>query len=150
MKPPAPDTALRLTRVFNASVERVYEVWTDLEHAKEWWGPEGCETLELSVDARVGGQYVWRLRTPDGLEMKAFGEYREVIPRERLVYTWAWADDPEWENHESIVKVEFIAKDEKTTELRLTHENLPSRDSRENHEGGWTSALARFSRLVGS
>ena len=106
--------------------------------------PEGCETLELTVDARVGGQYVWRLRTPDGFEMKAFGEYREVRPRERLVYTWVWADDPEWENHESIVTVEFIARDAHTTELKLTHENLPSRDSRDNHIGGWTSALDRF------
>ena len=65
-------------------------------------------------------------------------------PRERLVYTWVWADDPEWENHASVVTVVFIAKDTHNTELRLTHENLPSRDSRENHVGGWTSALDRF------
>jgi len=148
--PTETDTALHITRVFNAPLERVYQVWTNIEHAKEWWRPEGCETLEMTVDARAGGKYVWRLRTPDGSEMRAFGEYREVHPRERLVYTWVWADDPDWENHESVVTVVFIAKDANTTEVRLSHENLPSRESRENHDGGWNSALDRFTRMVSS
>ncbi len=146
--PTETDSALHITRVFKAPLDRVYEVWTDLEHAKEWWGPEGCETLELTVDARVGGKYVWRLRTQDGFEMKAFGEYREVHPRERLVYTWIWADDEEWEHKESIVTVVFIALDANTTEIRLSHENLPTKDSRDNHVGGWNSALDRFTRMV--
>lgn len=142
------DTALHLNRTFQAPRDRVWAVWTDLELAKQWWGPDGCETLELTLDARVGGKYRWRLRVPDGNEMMATGEYREVHPREKLVYTWHWADDPEWENHDSIVTVVFLEKDAGTSELRLTHESLPTQESRDNHIGGWNSALDRLGKLL--
>jgi uncharacterized protein YndB with AHSA1/START domain len=146
--PTTSDTALHLTREFKAPLAHVYSVWSNMDHARKWWGPEGCETLELTADLRVGGKYRWRLRTPDGAEMTATGEYREIEPREKIVYTWHWEDDPEWENHDSVVTVVFIAKDAGTTELRLSHENLPSLESRDNHTGGWNSALDRFARLV--
>src|SRR5450432_3213853 len=126
------DTSLLIIRVFNAPRDRVWAVWSDLDLAKQWWGPDGCETLELTIDARVGGKYRWRMRSPHG-EMTADGEYREVRAGEKVVYTWHWADDPDWHDHDSLVTVEFIARDANNTELRLTHENLPSSESRDNH-----------------
>ena len=142
-----PDTTLRIVREFKASLDRVWAVWSDMDRAAEWWGPEGCDTLELQADLRVGGKYRWRLRTPMG-EMTARGEYREIVPRVRLVYTWHWDDDPQWENHDSLVTVEFRAKDAKTTELILTHEGLPNKESRDNHVGGWNSALDRLQKQI--
>ena len=141
-------TALQINRIFKSPRHRVWTAWCDPDLAKQWWGPDGCETLELIVDGRVGGKYRWVLRTPDGTEMQANGEYRAVQPGERLVYTWHWEDDPEWENHDSVVTVEFMEKDPTTTELHLTHRDLPSEASRDNHIGGWNSALDRLEKLL--
>lgn len=141
------DTSLQISRTLPASRERVYATWCDRELANEWWGPDGSETLELTIDARVGGQYRWRLRSQWG-EMTAFGEYREVEPGRKVVYTWQWEDDPEWKDHESLVTVEFIEVDEGRTEILLTHKDLPSIQSRENHTGGWNGALDKFERLL--
>ena len=142
-----PDTTLQITRVIDAPRERVYATWADLGLADKWWGPEGCVTHELVSDARVGGAFRWVLSAPDGERMTARGEYREVQPGRKLVYTWQWADDDDWEDHESLVTVEFCEVDANRTELRLTHENLPSEQSRDNHTGGWSQALDKFERL---
>jgi uncharacterized protein YndB with AHSA1/START domain len=142
-----PNTTLQITRIIKAPRDRVYATWTDLELAKQWWGPAGCETHELVSDPRVGGTFRWVLSTPDGERMMAQGEFREVRPREKVVYTWQWADDPDWENVESLVTVEFRDHPD-GTELRLTHEKLPSEQSRDNHTYGWNSALDKFERLL--
>lgn len=149
-RPAQPNTTLQITRVIKAPRDRVYAAWTDLELARQWWGPDGCETHELILEARPGGKFRWVLSTPDGERMTAQGEFREVRPGEKVVYTWQWADDPDWENHESLVTVEFREINATTTELRLTHEKLPSQQSRDNHTGGWTGALDKFERLLAS
>jgi len=77
-----------LTRVFKAPRDRVYAAWTDPEQMKQWSGPEEIESLAWKLDTWVGGKWRWDLRTPDGEKMAAFGEYREIRPDEKLVYTW--------------------------------------------------------------
>ncbi len=141
-------TCLQLTRTLKASRERVYALWTDVSRAREWWGPDGCVTHELICEAQVGGEFRWVLTPPGGGKMAATGEFREVQPGRKIVYTWQWDDDPEWHHHDSLVTVEFLEKDEHTTELRLTHEDLPSQQSRDNHIEGWTSALDKLEKLL--
>lgn len=142
---PPSASVVEITRVLRAPRARVYAAWTDPDQM-QWWGPEGCETLEFTADLRVGGKWTWRLRTPDG-EMTARGEYRELRPDERVAYTWQWADDPDWENVESLVTVELRDHPE-GTELRLRHAGFPSAESRENHVGGWTEALGKLERQL--
>lgn len=138
-------TALQITRVIKAPRARVYEAWTDTSKMG-WWGPEDSETLEFTADFRPGGSWRWRLRTLEG-EMVARGVYREVVPNERLVYTWQWEDDSDWENVESMITVELRDHPE-GTELRLTHDGFPSDQSLENHRGGWTEALGKLARQL--
>src|SRR5438067_11735825 len=111
---------------------------------KKWSGGDGVETITWNLDAYVGGKWRWDLRTSAGETMTAHGEYRELVPSEKLVYPWQWADDPQWQNHESLVTVQFHEKDAATTELRLAHENFPSEESRNNHLGGWTGAFDKL------
>jgi uncharacterized protein YndB with AHSA1/START domain len=146
-RPTAPNTTLRLTRVFKAPRDRVYAAWTDPAQMKQWSGPEGVETIAWQLDARVGGKWRWDLRNADGEEMSAFGEYREIRPGEKLVYTWKWDDDPAWEKIDSLVTIEFRDHPD-GTELRLIHDRLPSEQSRDNHMGGWTSALDKLERFL--
>jgi uncharacterized protein YndB with AHSA1/START domain len=141
-------TSLTLARELPAPRAQVWDIWTDVDLAREWWGPEGVETEELLCEPRPGGMFRWVVRTPRGDKMSARGTFREVHPEEKIVYTWAWDDDPQWENHDSVVTVEFNQKDDETTELRLRHEGLPTEESRDNHAAGWNGALDKLARLV--
>jgi uncharacterized protein YndB with AHSA1/START domain len=79
--------------------------------------------------------------------MTCRGEYRELQPGKKIVFTWQWEDDETWENHISVVTVELDDADG-GTELRLTHERLPNEASRDGHTGGWNSALDKLEKFV--
>ncbi len=104
-------------------------------------------TRSLTADVRVGGKYRWDLSSPDGENMTAFGEYRELIPAKKIVFTWKWDDDDLWENRNSIVTVEF-SDQEDGTELLFKHEQLPSEESRDRHNEGWSSILDRLEKYL--
>jgi len=63
------------------------------------------------------------------------------------VFTWQLEEDEDWKNHNSIVTVEFFDH-EGDTELRLTHEKLPSEESRDDHNEGWNSLLDKLEKFV--
>lgn len=146
----ASNTTLQITRVIGAPRDRVYAAWTDTETARKWWGPKDVQTEELVIEPRVGGKFRWQLRTPEGEGITAEGEFREVRPEAKLALTWRGTQDVVEGAEESVVSVEFREKDARTTELVLTHENLPSEESRDNHTEGWNSALDKLERLFAS
>ena len=78
--------------------------------------------------------------------MTVFGEYRELVPGNKIVFTWQWDDDDDWKNISSVVTVELSDRDG-GTELRLTHEQLPSEESRDRHNEGWSSVLDRLEKF---
>ena len=113
---------------------------------KQWFGPENVQTRNLIVDARVGGEFRWDLVNPEGENMTIRGEYRELQPGKKIVFTWQWQDDEDWENHISIVTVELDDADG-GTELRLAHEQLPNEESRDGHTQGWNSVLDKLAKF---
>jgi uncharacterized protein YndB with AHSA1/START domain len=133
-------TSLEIIRFINAPPARVYAAWTDPAQLKEWFGPETVRTRNLIADPHVGGKYCWELVNQRGEDMSVFGEYRELVPGRKIVFTWQWDDDEVWENRTSLVTVELSDRDG-GTELRLTHEELPSEESRDRHNEGWNSVL---------
>ena len=135
--------SLEIKRLIKAPRDRVYAAWTDPAQLKQWFGPESVQTRELIADARVGGKFRWDLTNAEGEEMTCRGEYLELQPGKKIVFTWQWDDDEVWENHTSVVTVELDDCDG-GTELRLTHEQLPNEESRDGHTGGWNSALDKF------
>jgi len=145
----ADNVSLEIKRVINAPRERVYAAWTDPAQLRQWFGPENVQTRNIVADARAGGKFQWDLINPEGEEMTAAGEYREVQPGKKVVFTWKWQDDENWERHESIVTVEFSDCDD-GTEVRLFHERLPSKESRDRHSEGWTSLLNKLEKFVGN
>jgi uncharacterized protein YndB with AHSA1/START domain len=138
---------LEIRRVINVPRDRVYAAWTDVEQLKQWFGPEKVRTRGITADARVGGKYQWDLIDPEGEEMTVFGEYRELVPGRKIVFTWKFEDDEDWKNRTSIVTVELSDRDG-GTELRLIHEQLPSEQSRDGHNDGWNSALDKLERFI--
>ena len=141
------NTSLEIKRVINAPRKRVYEAWTDPKQMKEWFGPEGVRTRDILADARVGGKYRWDLTSEEGEEMTAFGEYRELVPGKKIVFTWKWDDDEAWENVNSVVTLELADAGE-GTELHLIHEQLPSEESRDRHHEGWRMVLGSLEKYL--
>ncbi len=139
-------TSLEIKRFINAPRARVYKAWTDPEQLKQWWGPEGVRTRSFAADARVGGKYRWDLLNQEGEEMTVFGEYRELIAGKKIVFTWKWEDDEAWETTNSVVTIELSDRDG-GTEVKLTHEKLPSEASRDRHNEGWSSVLDRLEKF---
>jgi uncharacterized protein YndB with AHSA1/START domain len=92
---------------------------------------------------RVGGRFRIVFRTEDGEEHDVGGLYREVVPNEKLVFTWAWRSTPE---RESLVTV-LIRADGEGASLTLTHEQFFDEAARDRHEYGWTGSLDKLGRL---
>ncbi len=136
--------SLTLRRRLNASPQKVFRAWTDPQQIMRWWGPSGAEVLRAEVDARVGGQFRKVARTPDGEEHEVSGVYREVIPNEKLVFTWAWRTTPE---RKSLVAI-ALTSDGDGTVLTLTHELFFDEAARDGHRQGWTGTLDKLERYV--
>jgi len=83
------DTANRelvISRVFNAPKELVWKVWTEPEHIKQWWGPNGFTNTILQMDVKPGGVWDLIMHGPDGTDYKNKSVYKEVVKYEKLVY----------------------------------------------------------------
>ena len=137
--------SLTIRRRVEAPPERVFAAWTDPAQIARWWGPrDSCITRHAESDPRVGGR--WRIVfTCDGTEEEhdVRGEYREVVPNERLVFTWAWRTAPE---RESVVTV-ALRPDGGATVLTLTHEQFADEGARDRHSNGWNGTLDRLAKL---
>jgi uncharacterized protein YndB with AHSA1/START domain len=108
-------TSVRMTRLFNAPRALVYEVMTKPEHVKRWWGQlgEGYSVPVCEIDLRVGGKWKFVNRHPKG-EVTFYGEYRELNPPSRCVFTEIFADFPD------VVSVVTSVLTEENGKTRLT------------------------------
>jgi len=100
--------------------------------------------LLAESDARVGGHYRIVARSSDGEEHDVSGVFREVVPNEKLVFTWAWRSTPE---RESLVTIE-LKRDGGGTLLTLTHEHFFDEAARDRHQHGWDGTLDRLERML--
>ena len=81
-----------VTRVFDAPPALVWEAWTNPKYVRQWWGPKGFTSPVCEMDFRVGGKFRCCMRTPDGQEFWNAGEYHEIVPHEKIVYSMYFAD----------------------------------------------------------
>ena len=138
--------SLTIKRRFNAPPAQVFSAWTDPEKIKGWMGPGEVKTVRAETDLRVGGRYRIIMHTPAGEEHDVSGVYREVIPNEKLVYSWTWKATPE---RESLVTVTFKG-DGGGTLLTLTHEQFFDEAVRDSHQGGWNGAFVKLEKYLAS
>lgn len=144
-------TDLRLTRVFDAPRDQVFAAWTDPEVLKEWWAADPTWDAPVAeIDLRAGGTYRLSMRdTTTGAVHTVGGEYRDVEPPERLVYTWTWEGAPVEMTGSAgtLVVVEFREAGERT-EVVLTHTGFATEHIRDQHVQGWTGCLDNLERRV--
>jgi uncharacterized protein YndB with AHSA1/START domain len=81
-----------VTRVFDAPRELVWKAWTDPKYVMQWWGPKGFTSPFCEMDFRVGGKFLYCMRTPDGQEFWNGGEYHEIVLHEKIVSSMYFSD----------------------------------------------------------
>jgi uncharacterized protein YndB with AHSA1/START domain len=81
-----------ITRIFDAPRTLVWEAWTNPKHVMQWWGPKGFTAPVCEIDFRVGGKFLCCMRSPEGQEGWNGGEYHEIVPHEKIVYSMYFAD----------------------------------------------------------
>lgn len=136
-----PDTVLEITRIFDASPERVFAAWLDRGQFQAWIGPEGIDCEVELLEPQVGGRYRLVMNTPERA-IPVSGVFKSIEPSRRLVFTWGWEGDL---IRQSVITLTFRAIGTKT-ELTLRQEGLGSVESRDGHVRGWTSALNKLNR----
>jgi uncharacterized protein YndB with AHSA1/START domain len=138
--------SLTVERTLSAAPQRVWQAWTQAEALKHWFAPNDAFKVEvIEVDVRVGGRYRIKMNAPDGEVHDVSGVYREVVPNERLVFTWAWRTTPE---RESLVTVTLHPAGSGTA-LTLTHEQFFDESARGHHREGWIALLGRLDGALG-
>jgi uncharacterized protein YndB with AHSA1/START domain len=132
---------LQVRRILSAPREEVFRAWTEPELVRQWFKPRGGSSPSAEMDVRVGGEYRWGMKLL-GRVYYAFGEYVEVDPPNRLVFTFGWSRALV-RLADSVVTVEFGDRGDRT-EVVITHERLPGRTSRALHGAGWRKCLANL------
>jgi uncharacterized protein YndB with AHSA1/START domain len=142
------DTEIKQERMFDAPRELVFRAYTDPEMLAQWWGPNGYTTRVDQLELRPGGKWRFVQHDPDGNEFAFRGEYREVLPPERLVGTF------EFEGMPGHIAVEAMTLQEIDGGTKLTA--LMSFDTQEERDGmiesgmeqGASESLDRFEDLL--
>jgi len=136
--------SLTIKRRLKAPPAKVYATWTDPEKVKGWMGTSEMKASHVECDLRVGGRYRWVMIAPSGEQHDVRGVYREIVPNEKLVFTWAWKSTPE---RESLVTV-LLKPDGDGTLLTLMHEQFFDEDARDRHNDGWSNCLDKMEKFV--
>ncbi len=134
--------SLTLKRRYNAAPAKVYAAWTDPEKIARWFGPPNVTRVRAEADVRVGGRYNIQFWSTE--ENNVGGVYREVVPNQKLVFTWAWRSTPE---RVSVVTM-LLKPGGAGTMLTLTHEQFLDDEARDRHQQGWAGALEKIAPVV--
>ncbi len=153
------DNWARIEREFDASIDDVWEMWTDPAKFQSWYGPNGFTIPVAEMDVTVGGtrKISMEMKTPERtMQMWFIGQYKEVTPKTRLVYSESMCDPdgnvlspesmgmPEGTPDTTEVVVQLEEKGDKT-QMVLTHIGVPAGSP---GEGGWAQAIEKMAALL--
>src|SRR5215469_5452726 len=111
----APEGILVIERIFEAPRELVFKCWAEPEHFARWIGPQNFRSTILAWELRLGGKYLIHKRGPDGQDHRQQGVFREIVPPDRIVRTYCWADaNGRPTRPETLLTVRFVDMDGRT------------------------------------
>jgi uncharacterized protein YndB with AHSA1/START domain len=142
------DEQILITREFAAPKHLVYKAYTTPDLVRRWWSGERGEVTSCEIDLRVGGTWRYVMVANEGFEVAFHGEYREIVPNERLVMTEVYEGMP---NAEAVDHITFTEKDGRTTLTMLVqHRNQEDRDAHLNSgmEAGMQEAMDRLEQMA--
>ena len=144
------DTQILITREFDAPARLVYRAWTEPELVRRWWSGDRGEVTSAEIDLRVGGTWRYVMTATAGFEVAFHGEYRELVPAERVVSTEVFEGMPD---AEALSTVTFTEADGRTTlRILVQHSSQEHRDMHMNSgmEEGMQESLAKLEEVAGS
>lgn len=134
------DRQILITRDFDAPAEMVWKAFTTPELVRRWWHAKRGEMTVAEIDLRAGGRWRYVMVTPDGMEVGFHGEYREVVPHERIVSTEAYEGIPDADEHAAVNTLTLVEAGGRTT-LSILVEH-PTQQGRDMHvESGMEDGL---------
>jgi uncharacterized protein YndB with AHSA1/START domain len=144
------DTQVMITREFDAPRRLVYRAWTTPDLVRRWWSANRGEMTVADIDLRVGGAWRYAMIAHGEFEVGFHGEYREIVPNERIVSTEVYEGAPEVE---AVTTVTFDERDGRTTvTILVDHQRREHRDGHLNAgmEDGLQDALSLLEQVVRS
>jgi uncharacterized protein YndB with AHSA1/START domain len=142
------DTQILITRVFQAPRHLIFRAWTTPELIERWWHAGRGEVTVAEVDLRVGGRWRFAMMAHGGFEVAFSGEYREIVPDERLVYTEAYEGMPD---AVALCTLTLAEQDGQTTMIILAeHASSADRDAviASGMEAGMQDSLTLLERVA--
>jgi len=145
--------AIVIERIFDAPVDLIWQMWTDPEHFKKWYGPRGFTVPVAEMDMRVGGKRLVCMASPDGrMKMWTTGEYTEIVLNERLIYTESPSDkdgnavSPSAmgmpEGYPATTEITVLLENlDGRTKMVMTHAGVPASSGA---GGGWEQAFDKL------
>ena len=156
---------LVITRIFDAPRELVWKAWTDPERVMRWWGPKIFSCPAAEIDFRIGGKYLFCMRSNTGPEMWqkglwSTGVYKEIVPLEKIVCTDCFADEHgnvvpaahygmgEDFPLEMLVTVTFEKYEGGKTKMTLRHAGLPIGEMIKSAHTGWNESFDKLATTL--
>jgi uncharacterized protein YndB with AHSA1/START domain len=84
---------ITITRIFDAPRALVWKAWTDPQYLMRWWGPAHFTSPVAKIDLRVGGKYLFAMRSPEGQDLYSTGTYKKIDPMNEIIYTDSFSDE---------------------------------------------------------
>jgi uncharacterized protein YndB with AHSA1/START domain len=145
------DDQILITRDFDAPRHLVFKAWTTPELVKRWWSGQRGTVTGAEIDLRVGGQWRYVMITDEGFEVAFHGEYREIVPDERIVTTEVYEGVPDGDDNPTLNLITFTETDGGTTIEVLVR--CPSREVRDmiidsGMEGGMQEAMDELEKVA--
>ena len=125
------DEQILITREFDAPRHLVYRAWTTPELVKRWWHAKRGTMTVAEIDLRVGGRWRYAMVTDGGFEVGFHGEFREIVPNERLVSTEVYEGIPDAEEHAALNTLTLTEMDGRTILTVLVEH--PTKEGRDAH-----------------
>ncbi len=139
------DAVLVVKRSLSALPEAVFSALTDPAIMAQWFFAGADWSADVSGDPRVGGAYTITMHAPDGRSIAQWGEYREIDPPDRLVFTWS--NDLV---QDTVVTVELTPRGRERTDLVLYHALPDEAQIHRMHRDGWAACIAGLERYLGT
>ena len=139
----AGDRELVISRTFDAPRNIVFEAWSRAEHLVRWFGPSAFSLPSCVIDFRVGGSYRFCMRSPEGEDHWVWGEYREIVVPERIVFTWNRDDSSGEIWSRTVVELMFVENDG-LTQFTLRQGLFETTPFCDEHQIGWNQCLDRL------
>lgn len=156
----SPELLLVVRRAFSVPRERLFAAWAERDQLEKWMCRDVRQhkVIHHEQDIRPGGCYRMEVRdNAKNVRYEGGGDYLEVAPPEKIVFTWAWkqysldaaADaEPVMKQPLTEVTVEFFALGAESSELVLTHRGFTSAKERQDHERGWNGCFDELAKTL--